>query len=156
MMNNRFIVRNKIYFDIGDYINEVKFKIQVPIYALQIPNAVEDKSFIPTYISEIDKNQLVFSMATISDMINYTNQSITFSIIPASKTLFVYEVMVDYIEALNKTQSTSEFVMKFLKKANKFQILIERALDRLSNVDPNIKQKYRDKKSIMDVIDGYK
>lgn len=153
--NDKFVVRDKVFFDIGDYMNTVKFKIRVPIYALPVPAAVKEKYFIPSFITDIDKNQLVFTMATISDMIDYANKSIMFTILTNENTLKVYEILVDYIAELNKIQNIPEYAVKFLKRANKFKTLLERTLDRLSNVDTNIKIKYKDQQSLIDVIGNY-
>lgn len=156
MDKNLFVVRDKIYSDIGDYLNTVRFKVKVPIYALEVPAVVKNKIFIPSFIADIDKSKIVLSVASISDMINFSHKSILFSLANEEDTLKIYKIIEEYILNVNQVRDLPEHVTKYMKKVNKFKILLQRTLDRLSNVNPIIEREYKKKDSIINILDDYK
>ena len=153
--DNLFVVRNKMYSDIGDYLNNVRFQIRISTYALETPTAIKENNFVPLFITNIDKNEKTNTIATISDMINYANKSISFNILKNNDVLKIYKILIVYIENLNAVKKLSDDGKKYLKKANKLKTLLERALEILSRLDQNIKREYKDKKSIDNIIQDY-
>ena len=155
MTQNKYEVRGKLYFDIGDYINEVLFKIKIPTYALMLPKVVEENYFVPSFISNMNKFTESITVSTIADLIEYRAKSIPFKILKNEDALKIYEIMIDYVESLKSSNNISNQVKAYIQKAIKFKDSLKETLDKLSHTDINLKNKLKKEKSIGDILSSY-
>jgi len=127
-----------IYSDIGDYINNVTFKILSPLYTEPIPQAIEDGEIEPFFIPE--KNAMGRSRATIANMIDMYNKNIPFTIVVDDDLLVIKSALDEYSSKLKEyADNGNKLAMNVYSLVSNFKRRIDKALTIYFNIHPDKK-----------------
>lgn len=119
---DRLIVRGEIFNDIGDYLNELTFLVETPLYTTNLPELIEEDEFVPSWWINLDKNETGITRLNIATMIDYYHKSIPFTIVNDEDVVFITELLKEYLDQVNKLDISSiqDEYRVFINKAKAF------------------------------------
>ena len=121
-----------IHQKLDDFLNNVPYPVEVPVYALPKPVAVEMGIIEPIFTP--NKNEIVLSRITISRMIDFSSRSIPFRIMKSEDILEISAILQEYIRQLKEFEELEE-ARNYLIKSNKLFNELQRSVNIIAKRD---------------------